>query len=561
MEVVTPDTLAERALLAAVRKNDPEAVRRAFEQGADPNGTLLYRWPKEQQGPTPPKPEPLLALIGPRHEDAASTAQAVSVFRQFLERGVDLRATDAYDRNPVILALILGDTELVRAVLDKGADINAAFRMGMSGGNAVNLLVAETIRGQEANTLPLLTLLLERGADPNAYDPQGMTPLHRTAIVSLPRTAELLLKHGADSGSEIKLPHSGRPASFVVTGTPVIVARRFGNEEMIHIFTVAKKSLTPTEAATIGNASSLRQHLDGGVSPNQRDEAGLPFVALAAGSGSIDSVRLLLDRGADPNAADPEGITALHRAAQLGHADIVRLLLDRRANPNAHGGDPELPETPLTYAVTQANTEVVTLLLAHGADISLPGNRDALARLVRNCIRGPQRVVGQDPRTLKRGKDALDAKNRIYDILVARTNVRRDGGAPLCAAAEIGQWKVARDMVARGAPINAHERFEGKTALMLTVDRIGFNRNQASPEMAKMEGLTAAEVKKRKQDVAENDATAMAFLQYLLARKPDVNAVRTGRVMADEPSTALGLARFWGMNDVTALLKRAGARR
>ena len=41
-------------------------------------------------------------------------------------------------------------------------------------------------------------LLIEKGADVNAKDKYGYTPLHLTAIYNRPQMAQLLIKHGAD---------------------------------------------------------------------------------------------------------------------------------------------------------------------------------------------------------------------------------------------------------------------------------------------------------------------------------------------------------------------------
>jgi ankyrin repeat protein len=44
-----------------------------------------------------------------------------------------------------------------------------------------------------------LRLLVDAGADVNASDPEGWTPLHFAAQAHLPRTIEYLLEHGAEA--------------------------------------------------------------------------------------------------------------------------------------------------------------------------------------------------------------------------------------------------------------------------------------------------------------------------------------------------------------------------
>lgn len=131
-QVVAPDTKANRALLAAVQKNDPAAVRNAFERKASPNATVTYQHTRGAAARSS-KPTPFLALVGPRESENADRPQAIAIFGQFLERGADLKATDARGRGAVLWALMLENVDLVRLVLDKGAEVNAIDPAGPGG--------------------------------------------------------------------------------------------------------------------------------------------------------------------------------------------------------------------------------------------------------------------------------------------------------------------------------------------------------------------------------------------------------------------------------------------
>lgn len=84
----------------------------------------------------------------------------------------------------------------------------------------------------------------------------------------------------------------------------------------------------------------------------------------AAGNGDLEQVKALLAAGVDVNTPNRYGATALSFAAQKGHIEVVRLLLAKGATVNVR--DTFYLQTPLAWSL--GNTEIATLLLAHGAD-------------------------------------------------------------------------------------------------------------------------------------------------------------------------------------------------
>ena len=89
----------------------------------------------------------------------------------------------------------------------------------------------------------------------------------------------------------------------------------------------------------------------------------------AASTGNLNVVKQALANGMDPNTKDPKsGGTLLTTAALMGHTEIVKLLLEHGAAVNTQSND---GGTALHAAAFLGRAETVKLLLEHGADTSI----------------------------------------------------------------------------------------------------------------------------------------------------------------------------------------------
>ena len=113
--------------------------------------------------------------------------------------------------------------------------------------------------------------------------------------------------------------------------------------------------------------------LDAGADVNGAEDHGVTPLARASENASADMVERLLAAGADPNAAQHNGLTPLMIAARTGSVDVVRALLAAGADPNASVA--ETGATALMWAMDEAHTGVVRVLLEQGAMISASTNK------------------------------------------------------------------------------------------------------------------------------------------------------------------------------------------
>lgn len=105
--------------------------------------------------------------------------------------------------------------------------------------------------------------------------------------------------------------------------------------------------------------------LNGGASPNERDDLGRTGLIYAAILDNPMMARILLTHDADTSVRDKLGNTALHWAAERGNTDVLTLLLDAHASVDAVNNQ---GVTPLMLAVSNNRTNAVRALLASHAD-------------------------------------------------------------------------------------------------------------------------------------------------------------------------------------------------
>ena len=181
--------------------------------------------------------------------------------------------------------------------------------------------------------------------------------------------------------------------------------QRFSNE--------ANSSASQDNAAFIraarqGHAKKVTHLLTAGVDVNYVDEYGDTALIWAAMRGHIKIVRSLLIQGADVNKCGSGG-PALTEAARMGNVEIVLLLLENKAGIEAPGWK----GTALCEAVDGKHTEVALALLAHGANPNVTDRFSRTPLLAATCNGDPELVSA----LLARGADMSSADALGYTAL------------------------------------------------------------------------------------------------------------------------------------------------
>lgn len=533
----TIEALASNLLPSALRLKNVPFTRIILRAGVNPNSPMGYR-----------NTSPLQYIA--KHGD-------IELVRILLDAGADVNAPPTgsveQDMHTALQAAAKsGNLELVQILLDVGADVNApaTIKDGCTN-HGYTALQAAALTGN----IELVQLLLNAGADVNAPPGNfGYTAIQAAAIGENIALFQTLLNVGAD----INAPPSPNGGS-----TALQAASKNENIELVQILlsSGADVNASPSRhrghtalqaAAQAGNIELVRNLLDAGADVNTRG-----YIALraAAKTGNIELAQLLLNAGAGVNASPSGGATittrdgrlldldagtALQVASFSGNIRMVQILLDAGADVNAP--PPYLGCTALQAAAEKCNIKLIKILIDAGADINAPpsqfGGRTALQAAAMNGNIDLVQVL------LDAGADINTHAARIL------------GYTALQAAAINGNIELVQILLGASADINAPpSECEGYTALQAAAEIGNIDLVQvlvdagadinAPPSRDK--GCTALQMTAKNGNIK--------LVKILLSAGADINAPPS----RSHGSTALQAAVVNGNIELVEILLNAGA--
>lgn len=356
------------ALLEAVKCENPEFLALFLRRGANVNlrdssdSTLLHVAVQEQRSgnvalllvhgaaldaKNSSKQTPLMLAI------VQSLREMVKVLLAHDQKNINSPCVDGW--RPLHFAAKENKPAVLVAILESGAYIE--IKSKNDGLTTLHLAV-------ESGCVEAVECLLKAGANPNACNKSGQTPLHKCTKKSL---IDPLVRHGA------KLEARADDGS-----TPLFLAARWGRSTIVEALASHKANLhtglyrestSPLIRAVInGHAKTVQVLLQYRVDVHQKLINGQSPIGLAASKGHTEVIKVLLEYRADIEASHGFLGTPLIMAVKNGRIAVVEMLLDRRAKIEATY---PLGMRPLHHAcdVDTENTAIVELLLKRRADV------------------------------------------------------------------------------------------------------------------------------------------------------------------------------------------------
>jgi ankyrin repeat protein/HEAT repeat protein len=396
------------------------------------------------------------------------------------EAGADLRPP-VYDskgtgRQVLFAAVGLGRLEVSRLLIGRGADVNAKDWDGFT-----PLMIAA--RGGRAD---IAGLLLDEGARMEDRSKAGETALILAAAVGSTDVVKLLLDRGADAAA-VDGQGKGVLVRAVESGSSQLIdllASRAGASGSAVLAGALQA------AGLAGKADTIETLLAGGVEPEWDGMDRADSMVRAAAAGRLDVIIALQKKGTRLEATDAVAATPLAAAAEKGRLETARYLIQKGARVNA--GDIR-GWTPLMRAAAAGQAQVITLLLQAGANpyaVDRGGStafdlaQGQQAREALTAWRGTliEAIRRGDLETVKRIATAENVNVREpswrtpgwpgVDVPGSLPNGMETSRTPLMFAAETDNGEIARVLLQKGARITDTYERNPETSGQYTADAL-----------------------------------------------------------------------------------------
>ncbi len=294
---------------------------------------------------------------------------------------------DTLQKRPLSTAVEGGHRELVRFLLDQGADPTLPEGRTSPCGSA---LMTASVK----DDLEQARWLLEAGADPNGCIDSSGTPASRAGSDAMRgllygyggrpaeawvyaqrgnlETLAAILRYCHDPFTDEESGYLTTPYTAIISGWERNARNGEGSdahEAMLNMFLQRKypmpKVLTECKGYLYHVPRMTRQLLEHGLDPNLPDwQRRTPLHDLCKEhrhiAEPVELIRMFLEFGADINAIDEEDqSTPLGIAAREGELERVKLLLDAGADPSAAGAP---WATPGAWAERRGHSEIAEIL-------------------------------------------------------------------------------------------------------------------------------------------------------------------------------------------------------
>ncbi len=277
-------------------------------------------------------------------------------------------------------ALQTGSLDTIKFLINSGATID-----GSQNGACGSLTIAAYGRGHAGNQtlIPVLTLLIEHGADVNIVSKYSESALRVLSCRGRFDAVEFLLGHGADEKT--------------LAWTDLIRAVALGTYEEFEALLLQCTNLeqrdywerTPWLVSLLaGDLNKAQRLLTAGAQINEVGRCGQIPMMYAIEGNHIHVLEWLITLGIDLNATDEFGQTALLTATELGRLQCASRLLNAGADRTKSSSNGERPIT------TVCDIQMLKLLTEAGEDPSQISNE--MHHILTGAVPGDPRTTNEE---------------------------------------------------------------------------------------------------------------------------------------------------------------------
>ena len=304
-----------------------------------------------------------------------------------IKAGVSPNKSPVWGITPLAIAARYGRVNCLQALLDAGVNVNSqgiSTNSDISEGAATGTAL---LYAADAGEVEAMDALLARGADVNAADFLGRTPLFVAVLHLTPLAKEVE-------------QDAGRRARWIAIAQKLLAKKANPNCSAPPVIALMGATPPPMSLADLVRKSKVPELIKviapGDPDPNSIDDDGKTLLATAVRDNNLENAAYLLKQGANPNLRGKENLPPIFYAKSL---EMVKLLEENGANIAARtpGSDTALNNwcvkeadlpilkyvvekhlidanakgavmKPLFLAVKAKNRAAIALLLDNGAD-------------------------------------------------------------------------------------------------------------------------------------------------------------------------------------------------